>query len=102
MRLALASVHLCVVERCESGYQSHFKAHRPREQIAREHTPGPLTAAHIMLAGGLVDHLSELASAIDDRVHQHFGYYDRRTRAKAAARAVGYIGPAFEEREAFA
>ena len=40
----------------ESGHQSRFEAHSSRKQISREHAPGALTAANVVLTGNFVDH----------------------------------------------
>src|SRR2546421_732762 len=75
-----------VIERRESSNQRSFETHRSRQQVARQHAPRALLAAHVKRAGDVVDHNPQFALSLDDLLDdrvRHFGS-SSATRAMAA------------------
>src|SRR5882724_9978671 len=52
-------VEFAIIKRGERRDQCCFKTHRPRQEIARQHTPCALLASDVAYAGDFIDHDSQ-------------------------------------------
>src|SRR6185369_755785 len=92
-----STIHLLIIERSESRNQRQFETQAASYQIARQHSPGALAAAHVAGAGKLINDETQLALALNHAVFDLFRNADRRRSSKTSFLAVGHVSPAAQE-----
>src|SRR5438128_10690347 len=96
--LTLGIVQTLIIKRRKRRDQCCLKTHRPRQEIARQHTPRALFASHVPYAGDFVDHDSQFSLAANHIFNDEVGNADRWRHAKAAAPPIGYKRPTAQKR----
>src|SRR5438874_13116166 len=71
---------------------------RPRQEIARQNTPGALLAAYVAYSSDFFDHDSQLTLAANHILHDEVGNADRRRHAKTPALPIRHERTAAQKR----
>ena len=91
------AVQLHIIERREGRNHGNSKSLLPGDEIVREHPPGALRVADAYGAGKPIDGYGKLHAIFENFVSQRSRQLDASGAAVMASRAVGDIGPAFQE-----
>ena len=91
------AVHLCIIERGESGDHGDAESFLAANEIARKNAPGASSVANPPHSGEAVDSYGELGAVFEDFADERFRQLDAAGTTIVAVRAVRNVGPAFEE-----
>src|SRR5260370_7644135 len=94
------AIHLFIIERREGCNHGNSKRLLPGDEIAGEHAPGALRVANPNGAGKAIDRDGKLHALLENFVSQRFRQFDASRAAVMASRAIGNVGPAFQENAA--
>src|SRR3984893_2457207 len=89
--------HLRVVKRRESRKHRQAKCLLPGDHVGRQDAPSALRIANSDFACETIDGSGKFNAFFHDFIDQGFGEFDAAGTSEKTFRAIGYVGPAFEE-----